>query len=99
MIFSLKFLATAKDLRESIKTLKNSIKRRFQMSKQSSATSRRRFIKGAAITGAVVVAGAMAGCSKKGEAQSAVIKGKSKKKEILYRGDTKQWQEYFAVAK
>ena len=65
----------------------------------SSVTSRRNFVKAAALGGAVVAVGSLAGCSKKGEAQSAVIKGKSKKQEILYRGDTKQWQEYFAVAK
>ena len=69
------------------------------MSKHSSVTSRRNFVKAAALGGAVVAVGSLAGCSKKVEAQSAVIKGKSKKQEILYRGDTKQWQDYFAVAK
>lgn len=69
------------------------------MSNQSKVASRRHFIKAAALGGAVVVAGTMAGCSKKSEAKSAVIKGKSKKSEILYRGDTQHWQAYFEVAK
>ena len=69
------------------------------MSKHNSVTSRRNFVKAAALGGAVVAVGSLAGCSKKVEAQSAVIKGKSKKQEILYRGDTKHWQAYFEVAK
>lgn len=68
------------------------------MAKQSVA-SRRSFVKAAAIGGAAVAIGSLAGCGKSGITQSEVIKGKSKKKEILYRGDTKHWQAYFAVAK
>ena len=49
------------------------------MSNQSKVASRRHFIKAAALGGAVVVAGTMTGCSNKSKAQSAVIKGKSKK--------------------
>ena len=49
------------------------------MSKHISVTSRKNFVKAAALGGAVVAVGSLAGCSKKGEAQSAVIKGKSKK--------------------
>ena len=69
------------------------------MSKQTNATSRRSFVKAAALTGAAVAVGSLAGCGKKEVAQNEVIKGKSKKAEILYRGDTKAWQDYFAVAK
>lgn len=66
---------------------------------QKKILSRRSFVKAAALTGAAVAVGSLAGCGKKGVAQSEVIKGKSKKQEILYRGDTKHWQAYFAVAK
>lgn len=69
------------------------------MSKANSVASRRSFVKAAALTGAVVAAGSLTGCGKKEVAQNEVIKGKSKKQEILYRGDTKAWQAYFAVAK
>lgn len=40
----------------------------------------------------------LAGCSGEHK-QKEVIKGKSKKQEILYRGDTQYWQSYFSVAK
>ncbi len=69
------------------------------MSKQHSITSRRSFVKAAALTGAAVAVGSLTGCGKKEVAQNEVIKGKSKKQEVLYRGDTKAWQAYFAVAK
>lgn len=62
--------------------------------------SRRTFLKTAGIGGAVVAVGSLTlnGCS--GEhTQKEVIKGKSKKQEVLYRSDTKYWQEYFEVAK
>lgn len=60
--------------------------------------SRRAFVKAAAI-GGIAVAGLVSGCGKKSVKQSEVIKGKSKKQEILYRSDTKAWQAYFAIAK
>lgn len=66
---------------------------------QKKILSRRAFVKAAAVGGVAVAVGSLAGCGKKGVAQSEVIKGKSKKQEILYRGDTKAWQAYFAVAK
>lgn len=62
--------------------------------------SRRSFLKRAGVGGAVVAVGSLslAGCS--GEhTQREVIKGKSKKQEVLYRGDTQHWQTYFSVAK
>lgn len=61
-------------------------------------SSRRAFLKAAGVGGAVVAIGSLGGCSKKVE-QSAVVKGKSRKQEVLYRGDTKYWQTYFSVAK
>lgn len=62
--------------------------------------SRRRFLKTAGIGGAVVAAGSLSlsGCSK-GHTQSEVVQGKSKKQEVLYRGDTQYWQTYYSVAK
>lgn len=66
---------------------------------QKKILSRRAFVKAAAVGGVAIAVGSLAGCTKKGVAQSEVIKGKSKKQEILYRGDTKAWQAYFAVAK
>lgn len=62
--------------------------------------SRRAFLKTAGIGGAVVAVGSLSlsGCS--GEhTQSEVVKGKSKKQEVLYRGDTQYWQTYYSVAK
>ncbi|MBR2111798.1 MAG: hypothetical protein IJ950_02415, partial [Helicobacter sp.] len=41
---------------------------------------------------------ALGGCSGEHK-QKEVIKGKSKKQEVLYRSDTKYWQEYFSVAR
>lgn len=69
------------------------------MTKQSIA-SRRKFLKTAGIGGAVVAVGSlgMNGCSGE-QAQKEVIKGKSKKQEVLYRSDTPYWQTYFSVAK
>ena len=63
-------------------------------------SSRRSFVKTAALGGAVVAVGSVAlgGCSGEHK-QKEVIKGKSKKQEVLYRSDTKYWQEYFSVAK
>lgn len=66
---------------------------------QKKILSRRAFVKATAVGGVAVAVGSMSGCGKKSVAQSEVIKGKSKKQEILYRGDTKAWQAYFAVAK
>ena len=57
-------------------------------------------MKTAGVGGAVVAIGSLslAGCS--GErTQKEVIKGKSKKQEVLYRDDTQYWQSYFSVAK
>lgn len=67
---------------------------------QKSNQSRRKFLKTAGVGGAVVAIGSLslAGCS--GErTQKEVIKGKSKKQEVLYRDDTQYWQSYFSVAK
>ncbi|TLD97568.1 twin-arginine translocation signal domain-containing protein [Helicobacter jaachi] len=67
---------------------------------QEEIQSRRKFLKAAGVGGAVVAIGSLSlnGCS--GEhTQKEVIKGKSKKQEVLYRGDTKYWQTYFSVAK
>ena len=67
---------------------------------QESNQSRRKFLKTAGVGGAVVAIGSLslAGCS--GErTQKEVIKGKSKKQEVLYRDDTQYWQSYFSVAK
>lgn len=62
--------------------------------------NRRNVLKGVAMAGAAIGMGAvLGGCGKKQVAQSEVIKGKSKKQEILYRGDTNAWRAYFAVAK
>lgn len=62
--------------------------------------ARRSFVKTAALGSAVVAVGSVAlgGCSGEHK-QKEVIKGKSKKQEVLYRSDTKYWQEYFSVAK
>lgn len=63
-------------------------------------SARRKILKNAGLGAAVVAVGSVAfsGC-KSGVEQKEVIKGKSKKQEVLYRSDTKYWQEYFAVAK
>ncbi|WP_104722279.1 twin-arginine translocation signal domain-containing protein [Helicobacter mesocricetorum] len=61
--------------------------------------SRREFLKGAAKT-SVAVAGVgvvLAGCDKKIESKN-IIRGKSKKEEILYQ-KSKQWDLYYSVAK
>lgn len=71
---------------------------RITMAKSTKIASRRAFVKAAAV-GGVAVAGLISGCGKKTVKQSEVIKGKSKKQEILYRSDTKAWKAYFAVAK
>lgn len=62
--------------------------------------SRRTFLKTAGIGGAVVAVGSLSlsGCSEE-HIQSEVVKGKSKKQEVLYRGDTQYWQTYYSVAK
>ena len=61
--------------------------------------SRRGFVKAAALGGVGLAVGSLvSGCSK-GIEQKEVIKGVSKKQEILHRSDTKYWQEYLAVAK
>jgi|InofroStandDraft_1065614.scaffolds.fasta_scaffold03004_17 hypothetical protein len=67
---------------------------------QESNQTRRKFLKTAGVGGAVVAIGSLSltGCS--GEhTQKEVIKGKSKKQEVLYRDDTTYWQTYFSVAK
>ncbi|TLD85662.1 hypothetical protein [Helicobacter sp. MIT 05-5294] len=61
--------------------------------------SRREFLKNATKT-SVVIAGAgamLAGCGKKGTSEN-LVRGKSPKQEILYQ-KTKQWNEYYSVAK
>lgn len=61
--------------------------------------SRREFLKNATKT-SVAVAGAgvmLAGCGKKGSSEN-LTRGKSPKEEILYQ-KTKQWNEYYSVAK
>ena len=70
------------------------------MSKTQEQNSRRSFLKKAGVGGAVVAVGSLslAGCSG-GHEQKEVIKGKSKKQEVLYRSDTQHWQTYFSVAK
>lgn len=65
---------------------------------QNTQDSRRAFLKVAGIGGVGLAIGAMSGCSS-GVEQKEVIKGKSKKQEVLYRSDTKYWQTYFSVAK
>lgn len=70
------------------------------MTQEHKVSSRRKFLKTAGIGGAVVAVGSLSmnGCS--GEhVQKEVIKGKSKKQEVLYRSDTPYWQTYFSVAK
>lgn len=69
------------------------------MSKQE-VQNRRDFVKKAGLGVAAIAAGSslLSGCNDKME-QKEVIKGKSKKQEVLYRSDTKYWQEYLAVAK
>ncbi|MCI6218127.1 MAG: twin-arginine translocation signal domain-containing protein [Helicobacter sp.] len=70
------------------------------MSNAKNLSTRRAVLKNATLGAAVVAVGSMAlsGC-KEGHTQKEVIKGKSKKQEVLYRNDTKYWQEYFSVAK
>lgn len=68
------------------------------MQDKRKVASRRAFVKAAAV-GGVAMAGLLSGCGEKSVKQSEVIKGKSKKQEILYRSDTKFWRDYFAVAK
>lgn len=67
---------------------------------QKDHISRRKFLKSAGVGGVVVAIGSLSlnGCSG-GHAQKEVIKGRSKKQEILYRDDTQYWQTYFSVAK
>ncbi len=67
---------------------------------QEDNQSRRKFLKTAGIGGVVVAIGSLSlnGCSGEHK-QKEVIKGKSKKQEILYRSDTQYWQTYFSVAK
>lgn len=67
---------------------------------QEDNQSRRKFLKTAGVGGVVVAIGSLSLNSCSGErTQKEVIKGKSKKQEILYRGDTQYWQSYFSVAK
>lgn len=68
--------------------------------KDNIGNSRRSFVKNAALGSAIVAVGSVAlgGCSGEHK-QKEVIKGKSKKQEVLYRSDTKYWQEYFSVAR
>lgn len=62
-------------------------------------SSRRGFVKAAALGSVGLAVGSLvSGCSK-GVEQKEVIKGTSKKQEVLHRSDTKYWQEYLAVAK
>ncbi len=62
--------------------------------------SRRQFLKSAGVGGVVVAIGSLSLNSCSGEhTHKEVIKGKSKKHEVLYRGDTQYWQTYFSVAK
>lgn len=66
--------------------------------------SRREFTKKAAIVtaGAVVATGtsvlATTGESSKGDKNNGVVKGSSRKKEILYK-ETAAWEEYYKQAK
>ncbi len=67
---------------------------------QKDIQSRRAFLKRAGVGGVVVAIGSLSLNGRSGEhTQKAVIKGKSKKQEILYRSDTQYWQTYFSVAK
>ncbi|MCH5312973.1 MAG: twin-arginine translocation signal domain-containing protein [Helicobacter sp.] len=67
---------------------------------QEDNQSRRQFLKTAGVGGVVVAIGSLSLNSCSGEhTQKEVIKGKSKKQEILYRDDTQYWQTYFSVAK
>lgn len=67
---------------------------------QENTPSRRKFLKTAGVGGAVVAIGSLSLNSCSGEhTQKEVIKGKSKKQEVLYRSDTQYWQTYFSVAK
>lgn len=68
--------------------------------KEAQKRSRRSFLKTAGVGGAVAAAGTfgLSGCSG-GHPQSEVVSGKSKKQEVLYRGDTQYWQTYYSVAK
>lgn len=70
------------------------------MSEQENSQTRRAFLKKAGVGGAVVAIGSLSivGCSNE-HSQNEVIKGSSKKQETLYKGDTKYWQAYYAVAK